>query len=557
MRIDHFVPMLRWPRPNAQSLQQDFFAGLTVGLMLVPQAVAYAALAGMPLETGLYASIAPVLVATLLASSARLGVGPAALTALMVSSALLPMAIPGSADWVTLAIWLSILAGLIQLAIGLFRLDWLLTLITAPIMGGFTQAAALLIMGSQVPQITGIRWAQWWQADSFDRLVQTAASIQLEPLAYGLVGIAAFTLAKRLGPRIPSALLILAAGALLSYFTGYAGRGGTVIGELRTHLPTLSLPGWVGWPVLGQLFVPALVIALVGFVEVAASAKKDHEQAGTNWLPFQDWIAQGASKIASGLSGSFATSASFSRSAVNLYSGAASGWSTIITALFVLAATLWLTPALKHVPLALLAALVITAVSNLVKPSWFRQLWKFSHTEAAIALLTFGITLLASPRIYWGVLAGLVANMAFSMYRRLHPRILEVGLYPQDGRLRDRHIWSLPPLSDKALALRMDAPLDFASAPALEQHIEQQLDANARLQHLCLIASAITDLDATGLETLERIRAKVNRRGGILYLAACRLPLEQRLRSAGFASDEKKVRLLPTEQEAIATLAQL
>lgn len=555
--LRHLLPCLGWPRPTAQSLQQDVFAGMTVGLMLIPQAVAYAALAGMPLETGLYAAIAPLVVATLLASSPRLGVGPSALTSLMVSSALLPMALPGSADWITLAVWLALLAGLAQLCMGLFRLDWLLNVVTSPVLNGFTQAGALLIMASQVPNITGIAWQQWGAVTHFDAFLALWLAMDTEGLQYGLIGIAAFVLARRLGSRIPSAMLILAIGAVVSAWTDYGARGGAVIGDLHVRLHALALPGWIGWPLLGQLLVPALVIALMSFVEVAASAKKEHERAGTNWVPHQDWIAQGMAKIASGLSGGFATSASFSRSAVNLYAGAVSGWSVLFTSLFVLATALWLTPLLYHVPLALLGALVITAVSNLLRPSWFRKLWAFSRTEMLIALLTFTITLLASPRIYWGVLAGLLANLAYFMYQRLHPRIIEVGVFPADGRLRDRHLWELSPLSEQVLSLRMDAPLDFASASVLENRVVQLLEQRPQTRHVCLVASSITGLDATGMETLQHIRDRVQQRGGTLFLSGMKLPMELRLRDSGFCNDPERVRLLPTDAETVQVLRQL
>lgn len=552
--LRHLLPVLGWPAPTAHSLRQDAFAGITVGLMLVPQAVAYAVLAGMPLETGLYASIAPLIVAALLASSPRLGLGPSALTALMVSSALMPMAIAGSADWVLLAIWLALLAGLTQLLMGLLRLEWLLNVITSPILNGFTQAAALLIMASQAPALTGVSWAQWSSVARLEDFWQLWLNIDTGALQYGLAGIVAFTLARRLGPRIPSAIAILAFGALVSWLTGYGSRGGAVIGDLHVHLKGLQWPLWIGWPLLGQLLVPALVIALMSFVEVAASAKKEHERAGTNWMPYQDWIAQGMAKIASGLSGGFATSASFSRSAVNLYAGAVSGWSAIFTALFVLAVSLWFTPLLRHVPLALLGALVITAVSNFIAPSWFRKLWAFSRAETLVALLTFTVTLLASPRIYWGVLAGLLANLALFMYQRLHPRIIEVGVFPADGRLRDRHLWNLPPISEKVLSLRMDAPLDFATANALEQRVIQALEERPAISSVCLVASAMASVDATGMETLQRIRDRLVQQGGVLFISGMKLPMELKLRDGRFLNHPEHVRLLQTDAETVQAL---
>lgn len=552
-----YFPILAWPKPTASLLRQDALAGVTVGLMLVPQAVAYASLAGMPLATGLYASIIPAFIAVLLASSARLGVGPSAMSSLMVSSALLPMAMPGSTDWITLAIWLALLAGLAQLLIGLLRMDWILNVVTSPVLSGFTQAAALLIMASQIPAITGISWLQWTQVSGFDAFMQLWMGMDTQALRYGIVGIIAFVFARKLGPRVPSAIVIVGIGAFISWWTGYGAQGGAIIGNLDVKLQYFQLPQWIGWDLLGQLIVPALVLALVGFVEVAASAKKDHAQAGTRWIAYQDWIAQGAAKMASGFSGSFVTSASFSRSAVNLYAGAQSGWSAIFSALFVWAVALWLAPALKHIPLALLGALIITSVSSMIKPSQFVLLWRFSRAETMIALLTFVVTLLAAPRIYWGVLAGLLANLAYFMYQRLHPRIIEVGVFAEDGRLRDRKLWKLPPLSHKVLALRMDAALDFASAIMLENRVVEALEENPQLQHFCLVASTITGIDATGMETLQRLRAKVNQRQGILFISGMKLPMELKLRDANFFDNPAQVQLLRTDAETIETLQKI
>ena len=552
-----YFPILAWPKPTAHVLGQDALAGITVGLMLVPQAVAYASLAGMPLATGLYASIIPAFIAVILASSARLGVGPSAMSSLMVSSALLPMAIPGTTDWVTLAIWLALLAGLAQLLIGLLRMDWILNVVTSPVLSGFTQAAALLIMASQVPAITGVSWDQWRNASGFDAFMHLWIGMDTEALRYGIAGMIAFVYARKLGPRIPSAMVIVGVAALISWWTDYGARGGAIIGNLDVKLQYFQVPQWIGWDLFGQLLVPALMLALVGFVEVAASAKKDHAQAGTRWVAYQDWTAQGAAKIASGFSGSFVTSASFSRSAVNLYAGALTGWSTIFSALFVWAVALWLAPALQHIPLALLGALIITSVSSMIKPSQFALLWRFSRPETLIALLTFAVTLLAAPRIYWGVLAGLLANLAYFMYQRLHPRIIEVGVFPEDGRLRDRKLWKLPALSGKVLALRMDAALDFASATMLENRVVEALEENPQLQHFCLVASTITGMDATGMETLQRLRHQVNLRKGILFISGMKLPMELKLRDANFFDNPAQVQLLRTDAETIEALRKI
>lgn len=552
------LPFLRWIRPRPKQWRQDFFAALTVGLMLVPQAIAYAALAGMPLEAGLYAAILPLALATLLASSPRLGTGPTALTALMVSAALAPLAQPGSAQWVTLAIWLALLSGAIQLAMGLLRMDWLQSIITVPVLSGFSHAAALLIIGSQIPTLTGVPWSTWRQAlqDSAG-LEALLASIDGYALLFSSVAIAAFLGVKRLGHTIPWTALILAVGATAAWLLGYADHGSAVIGPLSLELHSLHWPPWPGSGTVLELLVPALLIALISFVEAAASAKTEHALAGTPWQPAQDLIAQGVAKIASGLAGGFPISASFSRSAVIHYAGAQTGWVNLWASLLVLIVALWFAPLLAHVPMALLAALVVVSVYGLLKPRTISHFWAFSRIEAGIAVLTLVVTLLSAPHIYWGVLAGLLANLAYFMHQHLRPRIVEVGLFPEDGRLRDRFLWQLEPLSPYALALRLDGPLDFATASALERRVTARWEADAQLHSICLIASSIHNIDTTGLEALFSLRNMAGQRGGKLYLSGMKLPLEQRLRHIGLLSDTHRVQAFPSDAETVRGLAQL
>ena len=301
------LPFLRWPRPSAALLRGEAMAGLTVGLMVIPQGVAYAQLAGMPLVTGIYASMLPALVAVLFSASARLSVGPTALTSLLIYASLSPLAAPASPEWVELAVWLALLSGGLQVVLGAARFGWLLNLVNSPVLMAFTQAAAVLIISSQLPALLGFRvgWAEMLQAPSVDALAA----------AFGLAALALLVLARRWRPTFPTVLVIVVAAAALSWALGHESRGGAVVGPLPGGLPAAYIPGWPGWQMLGRLVLPTLVITLVSFLETAASAKVDSQRKGERWDQDQDLIGQGLAKIVSGLSGSFATSSSFSRSA--------------------------------------------------------------------------------------------------------------------------------------------------------------------------------------------------------------------------------------------------
>ena len=319
-RLRHRLPFLTWPRLSGKLLHSEIFAGLSVGLMVIPQGVAYAALAGMPLITGIYASLLPALVAVLFSASTRLSVGPTALTAMLVSASLAGMAAPASADWVNLAVWLSVLTGLLQIVLGFARFGWLLNLVSSPVLTAFTQGAAVIILSSQLPALLGMTggWANW-------------AQLNLYSLAFGLASLAILMLSKRLKPTFPTVLVVVLGAAGLSWGLDLHSQGVAVVGALPQGLPALVLPHAIGWDMLKQLVLPTLVITLVSFLETASSAKVDNERKGQRWDQDQDLIGQGLGKLASGLCGAFPTSSSFSRSALNLYAGAQTGWATVVS----------------------------------------------------------------------------------------------------------------------------------------------------------------------------------------------------------------------------------
>ena len=546
--LTRWFPFLAWPRPTRELLTGEFWAGMTVGLMLLPQGVAYAALAGMPLITGIYASLVPALVAVLWSASPRLGVGPTALTSLLIGTSLTGLAEPGSAQWVDLAVWMALLSGLLQCFRGMVRSGWLLNLVTSPVLNGFTQAAGLLILASQLPALLGMRtpWNAFFASPSLHHFDWRAAAI-------GLGSVALLLLLKRWRAGFPSAIVVAGLAGALSWALGFADHDGAVVGSLPAGLPALHWPHWLSGSEFSALIMPVLVITLVSFLETASSAQVEHHRAGTRWNENQDLLAQGLAKISAGLCGSFATSASFSRSAVNLMAGARTGWASVFAIALVFVVLLWFTPALYHVPQSALAAIVVTAVLNLIRPQTLLRLWRVSRAEACIGLATCALTLATAPRLYWGVLAGVVMGLCHFLYQRLHPRIIEAGLHP-DGSLRDRHLWQLPALANGLLVLRMDAELDFASASALERRIADHLGAHPQVQHLWLLAQPINRIDVTGVETFARIRSLLRQRGGTLHLSGLKLPVETRLRRAGVLEPAPDLVLYRTDAEALAAL---
>ena len=546
--IYRIFPFLTWPQPTLQLLRGEAMAGFTVGLMLLPQGVAYAHLAGMPLITGIYASIIPAAVDILFSPSPRLGVGPTALSALLIGASLVGMAEPGSSQWVQLAAWMAILSGLVQFSLGLVRAGWLLNLVTSPVLAGFTQAAAILILASQLPSLLGMKsdWATVWDTPSL-------GLFDWRSILFGAASIVGLVLAKKWRAAFPSAIFVIAITGIISWLSGFADKGGAVVGHLPSGLPHFVWPGMLGWDQFGLLVMPVLVISLVSALETASSAQVEHQQAGTRWDSSQELVAQGLSKVSAGLFGSFATSASFSRSAVNLLAGAKTGYSNIFSILLVVVVVLWFIPALYHVPQAALAAIVMTAVANLVKPRAILHLFRISRIEGGIAVATFAITILTAPRIYWGVLAGILLSSCYFLYNRLHPRIVEVGVHP-DGSLRDRHLWQLPLIAPDLLALRMDSELDFASAAALETRAANDWARNPHYKQLALLAQPMNQIDITGLEAFVRLERMAAKRGGQLHIVGMKLPVEQRLKRAGLLQDNPQLHLYRTDAEFLQAM---
>jgi SulP family sulfate permease len=415
-------------------------------------------------------------------------------------------------------------------------------------MTGFTQAASLLIMASQVPGLLGVKaWS--WDVQTWPTWLSSW------PALFGLGSLAVLLLLRRFKPRWPGIMMVMGLASAIAYATDYQDHG-AVVGLLPSGLPDFYGPEWPGLDRVNQLWVPAMVIALVSFLETASSARIECRRDGKRWDDSTELFAQGLAKIASAFSGSFATSTSFSRSALMLYAGARSGWAVVASVGFVLLALLILMPALQFVPRSVMSAAVIVAVLNLFQPRQFLSLWRVGRIETMTAGITFAMTLLTAPRIYWGVMTGVLVGLSHFLHTRLHPRIIEVGLHP-DGSLRDRHLWKLPPLAPQLYALRMDAELDFAAASDFDRAITDHLARHPDVLHVCLFAQPINRIDVTGVETFGQLHHQLVSRGITLHISGIKLPVESTLRRAGELAEGPYLKLYRTDAEALHALTEL
>jgi SulP family sulfate permease len=549
--ITRLLPFLNWPRPSLSSLKSDAWAGITVGLVLIPQALAYATLAGMPPHTGLYAALLPGLVGMLWGSSALLAVGPVALTSLVVFGALSPMAAPGSAEWVALAIWLALYSGLIQFALGAFRLGRIANLVSQPVVVGFINAAAVIIIMSQLPSLLGIDVSESQRSSVLAQL-RDAPAVPLTA-SFGCAAIALLLLFKRLLPRLPGILIVTVLGIVASAALAYEAAGGAVVGAIPSGLPPLAWPSSISFDHHQQLWPAALILALISFTEAMSSCRVLARKRNEQWDENQELIGQGLAKISSGFSGAFPVSGSFSRSALNLYAGASSAWSTLFTTVCVLFSLLFLTDYLYALPRSVLAAIIIVPVFSLIDLAAVRRLFSISRRDGIIAVVTFAATLISLPHLYWGIAAGVGLTMASFLYSRMQPRLIEVAPHP-DGTLRDRLRFDLPRLAPDVLAVRLDAALNFLSGVALERFITSHCREDGKIRRVLFCAGSVNEIDASGVETLESLHIALANEGIALYLSAVKKQVWDVLERAHFLDTIGREHIYATDSEAIAAI---
>jgi SulP family sulfate permease len=458
----------------------DVVAGLSVALVLVPQSLAYAALAGMPPERGLYAAALPLLVAAPLACSPYLQTGPVAVTCLLTFGALSSMAPPGSDEYVALGLALALVVGLVRLAIGLSRAGVIAYLMSQPMLIGFIPAAATIILTSQVPAALG--------ADPPDGhlLVQAGWSIvhpgaaELTSALLTLGTLVAVFAGRRLHPLFPGVLVAAVGAIAYSKLSGYSG---PVVGELKAGLPPVSLD--LPWGELPSLLVSGTIIAVVGYAEAGSIARAFAAQDRESWSSNQEFVSQGAANVAAAFSGGFPVGGSFSRSSLNRMAGGYSRWSGAVTGVFVLLAMLF-AGLLAPLPKAILGATVIAAVIPLIRPQRIAALWEPSRPAFVIAAATFVSTLALSPHVEQGVLIGVALSVVVHLWRELRS---------------DTELWT----DDDVLHVRPRGVLWFGAAQALQDRILDELATQRGARHLVLHLDGLGRLDITGAIALRAV----------------------------------------------------
>ncbi|MBU6382645.1 MAG: sulfate permease [Proteobacteria bacterium] len=549
LRLLPSLPILDWGRRyDRDTLVSDVVAAIIVTMMLIPQSLAYALLAGLPPEVGLYASVAPLLLYAVFGTSRVLAVGPVAVVSLMTAAAIGEHAVAGSPQYWAVAITLAFLSGVMLLIMGVLRLGFLANFLSHPVISGFISASGLLIAASQLKTLMGVKAEGHNFIDLAQALISQLPHIHVLTLVVGVLATAfLFWVRKGLKPllirmgfnaRLADVLAkagpvaAIAVTALLAWVLDWKGQGLRVVGSVPQGLPPLTLPIW-DLALWQSLVMPALLISVVGFVESVSVGQTLAAKRRQRIEPDQELVALGASNLSAAFTGGFPVTGGFARSVVNFDAGAQTPAAGVYTALGITLASLFLTPALYFLPQATLAATIIVAVLSLVDLSILKRTWAYSRTDFLAALATLIMTLVQ------GVEAGLVVGVAVSLvlflYRTSRPHIAEVGLVPGTEHFRNilRHQVAVNP---QLVSLRVDESLYFANARALEDRINDLVAERQQLKHVVLQCSAINDIDASALESLEAIDHRLRDAGILLHLSEVKGPVMDRLQATEFVA---------------------
>jgi SulP family sulfate permease len=561
------LPALDWARRyDRATFAGDAIAALIVTVMLIPQSLAYALLAGLPPEVGLYASVAPLLLYALFGSSRVLAVGPVAVVSLMTAAAVGEHAAPGSAAYWPVAITLAFLSGAMLLAMGLLRLGFIANFLSHPVISGFISASGLLIAASQLKTLMGVQAQGHHFVDLLAALARQVPQTHTLTLVVGVLATGFLFWVRKhlkplltcwgLGPRLADfvakagPVAVIAVTTLLAWALDWQAQGMKIVGAIPQGLPPFTLPSW-DLALWRELAIPALLISVVGFVESVSVGQTLAARRRQRIAPDQELVALGASNLGAAFTGGFPVTGGFARSVVNFDAGAQTPAAGVFTASGILLATLLLTPALYYLPQATLAATIIVAVLSLVDFGILQRTWAYSKPDFAAVAATLLATL--GLGVETGLLVGVGVSLALYLWRTSRPHIATVGLLPGTESFRNVLRYSVR-TSPALLSLRVDESLYFANARALEDHVNHAVAAQPALRHVVLQCSAINAIDASALERLEAIEHRLREAGITLHLSEVKGPVMDRLQRTDFLRRLRGPVFL-THYQAVAALA--
>ena len=544
MTLKRYLPLLEWlPNYDSRSFANDSVAGLIVAIMLVPQGMAYALLAGLPPEVGLYASMVPLIFYGLLGSSRALAVGPVAIVSIMVATTLGEITQSGTAGYLAGAALLAFLSGAILLGMGFARIGFLVNFLSHPVISGFSSAAALIIGFSQLKHMLGIEIPRsHLLTDTIGSALTQLDAVNLATLTLALVSLAILLIFKsklaptleRAGVATGIASAIAKTGPLVAVLVSTFAvwvwqlnltQDVKIVADIPPGLPALTLPSF-DLALIQTLLPAAALISVVGFLESISVAKSLASKRRQKVDPDQELIALGAANIGASLTGGYPVTGGFSRSLVNFTSGAETPFASIITAILIAVALLLLTPLLYYLPKVTLAVIIVVAVANLIDVKTLKQAWSYDKMDALSLIATFiGVLLLG---IELGIVAGAGLSIALYLWRTSRPHMAVVGRVGDTEHYRNvlRHEVQTDP---HVLAIRVDESLYFANTAYLESQILARVADQTEIEHLVLIMSAVNFIDASALESLESLADRLADAGVKTHLTDVKGPVMDRL----------------------------
>ena len=499
------IPILHWlPAYPGRQLKYDVLAGITVAVILIPQGMAYSMLAGLPPIYGLYGGLVPLLLYAMMGSSKYLSVGPTALVSLLVLTGVGTLEEPGTQSFIELAICVSLFAGLLQIFLGFFKLGFLIHFLAQPVLTGFTSAAAIIIGLSQLKYLMG--YSSLERSSSIvvmgAEILQHLSDIHGVTFLFGILSLLFLLLQRRWFRAFPGALLVVIISILIMKWTHLEDQGVMMIGAIPSGLPAFQIPSFSIHDV-ERAFSPALTICLISFIESLAIGRVLQKKTkSVKIIPNQELLALGVSKIGGSFFQAFPTTGSFTRSVINQESGARSGLSSIVAALFLGLTLLFFTPFFEDLPLSVLAAIILVSVTSLIDWSEAIVLWKSDRTDFWILITTFLSTLLFGVQL--GIATGVALSIALMVYRNARPHVAILGRIPDTPHYRNLERFEFALQESDILILRFDAQIYFGNGAYFEDFIQGKvLEHKDQIKLLIIDASNIHDLDSSGMEALK------------------------------------------------------
>jgi SulP family sulfate permease len=548
------IPFLDWigELKNPAILKADILAGTTVALVLIPQAMAYAQLAGLPPHYGLYASFLVPIVAAIFGSSKQLQNGPVAIISLMTAAALAPLGL-NAEQTIMYAALLALIAGGIQLILGFLRLGIMVDFLSHPVVIGFTNAAALVIASMQFGKMFGISiiTGNHLHETLWNLALAIPKETHIATMGMGILALVLLIVFKRYTPRLPGILFTVLITTLVAWLTGYANNGGEVVGHVPAGLPSFAWPEYDPAHIK-ELMLPAGMIAFLSFVEAFSIAKAVASKTRQRLSADQEMVGKGLANIVAGIMQGYPVSGSFSRTAIAFDAGAKTGFAAVVSGIIVGITLLFLTPLMYHLPIATLAAVIIVAVAGLFQIAPLVHSWRVNPHDTVVAFVVFNSTIYFAPHLEKGVYIGIALSLAFYIYRTMRPHFAEVAM-DDDGAYRDAQLFGLQ-TSDSLAMFRYDGDLYFVNSGYLEKRLVNAVADKPQLKVAILDIEAVEQIDTTGEEMLAHLSEWFKEAGIEFYITRPKFKVEDVLIRTGLYDKIGEEHIHSRRQNALAAI---